>query len=117
MVFPLGSNVSRDRCDLRSADATGEISLLPLESRILMLVHPARGIRLNYLHGLCNAERWPEIHKRMHMILDSADGDRVHAMVRNDSRHICPKFRLDIFADEFHPVCRTEDNVDVITHM
>jgi hypothetical protein len=55
MVLALVRDIPPHCSKLRPADAAGEISFLPLESHSRMLIHPTRGICLQYLRGLGDA--------------------------------------------------------------
>ena len=37
------------------------------------------------------------MNKCVRMVLDATDGDRAHAIVFSDARHVPPQFRLDGF--------------------
>jgi len=114
VMFFLARNVPNDARQLRPADAAREIPFLPFKPGAQMFIHPSRGIGFQDLHGLRDAQGCSEIDEGVDMIVDPADGDRVHAMVLRDSGEVGPQFRLKTFVDRFVPVFRAEDDVDVV---
>jgi hypothetical protein len=53
----------------------------------------------------------------MNMVVGAADRDRVHAMVRRDTCHVGPLFRLEFFLDQLRAISCAEDDVNVIAHV
>jgi hypothetical protein len=48
------------------------------------------------------------------VVLDATNGDRVHAMVFCDARHVRPQFRLEVFRNRLQGVFRAEYDADVV---
>jgi hypothetical protein len=114
VMFFLARNVPNDARQLRPADAAREIPFLPFKPGAQMFIHPSRGIGLQDLHGLRDAQGCSEIDEGVDMIVDPADRNSMHAMVLRDSGEIGPQFRLEAFVNRFVPVFRAEDDVDVV---
>jgi len=53
----------------------------------------------------------------MDVIFHSTNGDRVHSVVLQDSRHVGPQFRLELLADTPQPFFGTEDDVHMIANV
>jgi hypothetical protein len=114
MVLFLACNVLPHGRHLGSADAAREISYLPAKSYPRMVVHPSRGICLQHLHGLCNAESRSHINEGVYVVLNAIDRDCVHVMFFCDARHVRLQFRLQVFRDHLQAVLRAEYDVDVV---
>src|ERR1700730_18676002 len=80
MVLFLACNVLPHGRHLGSADAAREISYLPAQSDPRMVGHPSRGICLQHLHGLRNAESCSHINEGVYVVLNAIDRDCVHVM-------------------------------------
>jgi len=51
------------------------------------------------------------------VVLDSAYGNGVHAMVVRNARHVYPQFRLEVFRNQFQAVGGAENDVDVVANV
>jgi hypothetical protein len=76
-----------------------------------VIVHPSRGICLQHLHGLCNAESRSHIDQGV--ILDATDRDCVHAVFFLGCPPCMPIVRLQVLRDHLQAVFRAEYDVDV----
>src|SRR5579871_2804256 len=90
VVLTLVGDVFHYSRNLRSADATGEVSFLPFESGWASLIDPTRRVGLEYLSAFGNTHCGGKREQRMNMVVHAADGQRVHAVICSDASHVGP---------------------------
>jgi len=113
MMFFLARNV-RNRCaHLRPANRERSVPLLPIEAFFLLcLVHPERRGALNLPHSLCDWNRRRKRKQNMDVILCSANGKSLEAMLSCNPAHVRPKSRLDLLRDRRTALLGGEDTME-----
>src|SRR5215813_834046 len=117
VVFLLVRDVPDDPRHLRATDTASEVPFLPFKPSPGMVVYPSRGICLQRLHSLGNAERCPNIDQSVYVILRPTNCNGMHSVVFRDPRHVGPQFWLKFFVDRLHSISCAANDVDVIAYV
>jgi hypothetical protein len=97
MMFFLARDVRNCGTRLRHPDGESSVTFLPFKIFFLhCLVHPERRCALKLSHGFCNRDRGRQREQNVNVVLRTANGQCLEAVLARNPAHVRPKSRLDL---------------------
>ena len=111
MVGGLIGDVLLDPVKLGWGDAERSVASLPGKQAV-GFSHPSAGVRLQGPYRVRQRHIRRENHENMDVVLRTAHGKHLHAVIARNACEVVPQPRLMIGANELHALFGAEDNVE-----